>query len=100
MYNHYYDKKQNSILFKQLLRSSTAIGALVAESKFAESKLDFIHKLKIALKEANESLYWIELLFATAYLNKKEYESIAKDNNEIIKILISIIKTTKDNIKS
>lgn len=80
---------------KQLLRSGTAIGALVRESEQVESTADFIHKLSIALKEANETDYWIELLYQSDYLSQTEYISIKTDITEILKILISIIKSTK-----
>ena len=88
------DKKE-FVLSKQLLRSGTAIGALVRESEHAESKPDFIHKLAIAQKEINETLYWLELRLKTDYLKTSEFESINSDAVEIIKIITSIIKTTK-----
>lgn len=87
------------VLSKQLLRSGTAIGALVREAEHAESKADFIHKLAIAQKEANETDYWIELLFQSEYLKEKQYKSINKDIKELIKILASIIITSKQNYK-
>ena len=83
------------MLSKQLLRSGTAIGALAREAEQAESKPDFIHKMGIALKEANETEYWILLLCETGYLNTKEAESIITDNKELLKLLTSIIKTSK-----
>jgi len=93
----YLCEKKEFVLSKQLLRSGTAVGALVREAEHAESKKDFIHKLAIALKEANETEYWIELLKETDFLNKNEYKSISKEATELIKLLISIIKTTKSN---
>lgn len=84
------------VLSKQLLRSGTAIGALVRESEHAESKADFIHKLSIALKEANETDYWLELLSQSKYINEVEYDSIKVDIEEVIKLLVSIIKTSKN----
>jgi four helix bundle protein len=84
-------------LSKQLLRSGTAIGALVRESEHAESKADFIHKLSIALKEANESDYWIDLLHRSSYISESEYQSLFSDLDEIIRLLVSIIKTSKGN---
>lgn len=84
------------VLSKQLLRSGTAIGALVRESEHAESKADFIHKLSIALKEANETDYWLELLYQSKYINEIEYDSIKVDTEEVIKLLVSIIKTSKN----
>jgi four helix bundle protein len=91
-------KNKEFVLSKQLLRSGTAIGALLREAKQAESKADFIHKHAIALKEANESSYWISLLFATNYLSETEHESLIIDCTELIKLLTSIIKTTKNNL--
>ena len=90
------DKKEY-VLSKQLLRSGTAIGALVREAEYGESKPDFIHKLAIALKEANETEYWILLLCETDYLTIKQCESITQDFKELLKLLIASIKTTKQN---
>lgn len=92
---HLSDTKKEYVLSKQLLRSGTAIGALVRESEHAESKADFIHKLSIALKEANESDYWIELLYRSDYLDELAYQSLFSDLDEIIRLLVSIIKTSK-----
>lgn len=82
-------------LSKQIVRSGIAIGALVREAEHAESRKDFLHKLNISLKEANECVYWLELLHATDYINKRMYESMMKDALELLKMLISSIKTTK-----
>ena len=91
-------KERNEyILSNQLLRSGTSIGANVKEATRAESKADFIHKMQIALKEASESEYWIELLKQTDYFNEKQSECLTKNCEEIIKILTSIIRTTKNN---
>jgi four helix bundle protein len=79
----------------QLLRSGTVIGALVAESEFAESRKDFRHKLCIALKEAGESKYWLEILHHMKLIEDKNYTSIIEDNQEILRLLISITKTLK-----
>ena len=84
------------IMSKQLLRSGTSIGANVRESVYAQSRADFNTKLYIALKEANESAYWIELLEKTGYLKQHQAKSILDDCNELIKILSSITKTVKD----
>ena len=73
---------------------------MVRESEHAESKLDFIHKLAIAQKEANESDYWLELLFHSEYLNESQFQSLNLDIIEINKILASIIISTKNNLKS
>lgn len=93
-------EKKEFILSKQLLRCGTSIGAMVRESEQAESKMDFIHKLAIAQKEANETEYWIELLHQSGYLDKQQYESIFQDITEIRKLLASIIKTSKVNRES
>lgn len=99
VYQHLIDAKKEFVLSKQLLRSGTAIGALVKEAEQAESKSDFIHKLNIALKEANETEYWLELLAKTNYLTQQEFSSLHNDCVEILKLLISIIKTSRTNIK-
>jgi four helix bundle protein len=90
-------EKKEFVLSKQLLRSGTAIGALVREAEQAESKPDFVHKLAIALKEASETEYWILLLRETSYLTVNESESILNDITELLKLLTSIIKSTKRN---
>lgn len=97
MCRHLQSEKKEFILSKQVLRSGTAIGALIRESEHAESKADFIHKLSIALKEANETHYWLELLHQTDYLNPKAYNSIITDCEELLKLLTAIIKTSKQN---
>lgn len=88
-------EKKEYILNKQLLRSGTSIGAMVREAEQAESKPDFIHKLAIAQKEANETEYWIELLYQSGYLDNQQYESVFQYITEIRKLLTSIIKTSK-----
>lgn len=88
------DKKE-FVLSKQALRSGTAIGALVREAEFAQSKADFIHKLHIALKEANETEYWLSILFDTGYIEKPLSESLITDCKELIALLVSSIKTLK-----
>ena len=84
-------------LSKQILRSGTAIGALIAEAQFAQSKADFINKLQISLKEANECRYWLRLLFDCNYLNKKSFNDINQKVEEIIKMLVSSINTLTNN---
>lgn len=93
------EEKREFILSRQLMKSGTAIGALVREAQYAESSADFIHKLSIALKEANESEYWLSLLVDSKYFSKDEMSSLIEDNVSIIKMLISIIKTKKQNLK-
>ena len=95
LYQYLLVEKKEYILSKQLLRSGTFIGAMVREAEQAESNPDFIHKLAIAQKEANEAEYWIELLYQSGYLYKQQYESIFQDITEIRKLLTSIIKTSK-----
>ncbi len=85
------------VLSKQFLRSGTAVGALVMEAEQAESKADFVHKLAIALKEAKETEYWLALLNQSDYIEKEAYESINKDCLELVKLLVAIIKTTRNN---
>lgn len=89
-------EKREFVLSKQLLRSGTAIGALIREAEFGQSRADFINKMSIALKEANETEYWINLLHDTDYLDLKSYESIKEDVIEILKLLISTVKTSKN----
>jgi four helix bundle protein len=98
-YQYMCQEKKEFVLSKQLLRSGTAIGALVREAEYAESKADFIHKMAIAQKEANESEYWIELLYQAGYMNEKSYHSINSDLFEIRKLLSSIILTAKGKNK-
>ena len=95
LYKHLCDDKREFILSKQLLRSGTAIGALVREAEQAESKPDFIHKLAIALKEANETEYWLELLHQSDYLDDKGFKSISSDLKQLLKLLTAIIKKAK-----
>ena len=83
---------------KQLLRSGTSVGAMIKEAEFAESKMDFIHKLNVALKEANETRYWLMLLKGAEYISVSAYESIEEDCNELIRLLVSIIKTSRQNL--
>jgi four helix bundle protein len=95
LYNYLKQEKQVYVLSKQLLRSGTSIGANVRESVNAQSRMDFINKLNIALKEANESEYWLELLHESNYLDDQQFESIYNDCGKIVATLTKIIKTTK-----
>jgi four helix bundle protein len=83
------------IISQQVVASGTAIGALIREAVHAESTKDFLHKLNIGLKEANESKYWLDLLFATKFINNKIYDSLNGDCEELLKLLIASVKTTK-----
>ena len=89
------ETKREFVLTSQLKRSGTAPGAMVREAEHAESKKDFIHKMAISLKEANESTYWIQMLKAGEYISQKEFDSINADCEEIIKILAAIVKSSK-----
>jgi len=97
--NKFLQEKREYILSKQILRSGTSIGAMICESEHAESNIDFIHKLAIAQKEANETIYWLELLFKTKFIDKKMFNSLKNDLIEIQKILTSIIITSKKKNK-
>ncbi len=88
-------KEKEFILSRQILRSGTAIGALIRESEFAASKADFINKLTVALKEANETEYWLMLLYDTEYLSIEDFERLRQECRELIAMLVSSIKTAK-----
>ncbi len=94
LYKHLSNNKSEYILSKQLLKSGTSIGANVSEAQKAQSKADFHTKMTIALKEANETLYWLKLLYKTEFLTTKEFESIEPDIREIIAILTSVCRKT------
>ncbi|MBQ4442322.1 MAG: four helix bundle protein [Bacteroidales bacterium] len=96
-YRFLLDKKKETILSKQILRSGTSIGANIREGLFAQSRKDFISKMNIALKEAGETDYWLEIIYSADYLTEVEYKSLKKDTDELIKMLSSIVKTTKEN---
>ena len=91
-------EKHEYVLSKQVLRSGTAVGALIKEAEHAQSKADFINKMNIALKEANETEYWLMLLKESEYLNENQYKSLVEDCKEILRLLISIVKTTKQTL--
>lgn len=90
-----YNKKEY-VMSRQLLKSGTSIGANVREAEFAQSKPDFVNKMSISLKEANETDYWLDLLYATEFLDKAEFEKYKPKSTEMLKLLISIVKTSKD----
>ena len=94
MYQYLANNKNEQVISKQVLRSGTSIGANITEGRNAQSKADFIHKLSIALKEADETIYWLKNLHVGGY-NDKEFESIHNDAEELVKILVSSIKTLK-----
>jgi four helix bundle protein len=92
------NERKEYVLSKQLLRNGTAIGALIREAEFAQSKADFIHKMSISLKEANETLYWLDLLKDTDYVTSETYLTHYNLNKELVAMLVSSIKTTKSRI--
>ncbi len=100
LYQYLVETKREFILSKQLLRSGTAIGALVREAQNAESPKDFIHKLGIAQKECDETCYWLELLKETEYLADKEFESINREAIELLKMIRSAIITSKKKLSA
>ncbi len=100
LYQFLADSRKEFVLSKQLLRSVTSIGAMIREAEHAESKADFKHKMGIAQKEINETIYWLELLYKTNYLKQEQFESINIDATEIVKLTTSILKTTKANINN
>ena len=100
MYRYLSEKRRDDReMLKQIVRSGTSVGANISEGQFAQSKADFLTKMTIALKEANETRFWIKRLHAYGSLSDIEFDSIIKDNEEIISILTVITKTTKENLK-
>jgi four helix bundle protein len=95
LYQYLSNEKREYVLSKQLLRSGTSIGANVKEAVRGQSKADFSAKMNIALKEASESEYWLELLHETDYLTPDQFNSLYADNRELLKILTSIVKTSR-----
>lgn len=95
LYKWLCEAKREFILSKQLLRCGTAVGALVREAEHGQSKLDFLNKMNIALKEANESLYWISLLKDTGYIEEHDFTVLSESATELVRILASIVKTIK-----
>lgn len=93
------EEKRDYVLSTQLLKSGTAIGALVKEAEHAQSKPDFLNKMTAALKEANETEYWLMLLKDTNYISIEDYDSLIADCKELLRLLISIVKSTKDALK-
>ena len=93
------EAKHEFVLSRQVLKSGTSIGANIRESRNAQSTADFINKLEIALKESDETEYWLEILHETDYIDKQTFDSMITDNNELTAMLTSIIKTTKGKTK-
>ena len=98
LYSYLKDEKNEYVLSKQMLRCGTSIGANVREAACGQTKKDFYAKMCIALKEASETQYWLELLHESDYITDKQFSSINDDCIEIIKLLSSITKTTKENL--
>jgi four helix bundle protein len=94
LYKNLADKKE-FVLSRQVLKSGTSIGANIREAEHAQSKADFINKLSISLKEANETEYWLDLLYETNYLSDELFQNLKNKNIELLKLLISIINTSK-----
>lgn len=99
LYQHLTDARREFVMSKQALRSGTSIGANVREAESAQSKADFVAKCSIALKECDETGYWLELLKRTEYISSAQYDSIESDRKELFALLTSIIKTSKETLK-
>ena len=96
LYRHLSIEKREFVISKQLLRSGTAIGANISEAQFAISRNVFLNKMDISLKECAETLYWLDLLHRTDYLSSNQYDSIHSDCKELLRMLSSITKSTRD----
>lgn len=91
-------EKKEYVLSKQVLKSGTAIGALIREAEFGQSRADFVNKMQIALKEANETDYWLNILRDSSYINDRMFQSLNDDCQELIKLLVATVKTAKKRI--
>jgi four helix bundle protein len=98
LYKYLTDEFNDYVISNQVLRSGTSVGANVAEAIYAQTKRDFVTKLSISLKEASETEYWFDLLYRSGYIKEKEFESLLSDAEEIRKMLVSSIKTSKKSI--
>ena len=98
LYKYLSEEKKEFVMSKQILRSGTSVGANISESIFAQSRMDFVSKMSIALKEASETKYWLDLLMETEYITKMQYESIADVISKIIGTLVNIVNSTKNNV--
>ena len=94
LYKYLVNEKKENVMSKQVLRSGTSIGANIAEAQYAQSKADFLSKMHIALKEASETKFWLNLLYSTSYINNS-HTSIMNDCDELLKLLTATCKTTK-----
>ena len=99
LYRFLVEKEKEFVLSKQILKSGTSIGANIRESKNAQSLLDFISKLSISLKEADETAYWLELLYESGYIDQTLFDSLYAELSELIALLTAIIKNTKHKIE-
>lgn len=97
--NYLNSEKHEYSIADQILRSGTSIGANQREASYAESDVDFIHKLQIAQKECNETLYWLELLYKAEYITEEMFDSLYGDASSIMRVLSSSIRTTKQRLK-
>ena len=95
----YLTKRRQYVLSSQICKSGTSIGANISEAQYAHSRADFIAKMQIALKEANETCYWLILLKRTGFLSEESYQRLYSTSNELRMILISSIRTAKNNMK-
>ena len=93
------EEKKKYVVAKQLLRSGTSIGALIREAKYGQSKADFINKMSIALKEANETDYWLDLLKTSNFIDEIQFNQLSIKCKELIGMLVATIKTSKINVK-
>lgn len=100
LYKYLKKEYHEYIISSQLIRSGTSVGAIIREAEYAQSKKDFLHKLYIGVKEINECIYWLELLYVTKFITKKMHDSISNDAQQILKMLISSIKTLKNQKNS
>ncbi len=98
LYKYLVNEKHEYVMSKQILRSGTSIGANVTEAIYAQSKADFNNKINVALKESAETVYWLEILYETDYITKHQFDNINQDATEILKLLISILKSSKQNM--
>ncbi len=99
LYNYLKDTHKEFVISKQILRSGTSIGSNITESKFAQSTADFISKHQIALKEAAETEYWLDLLYKSEYIEERLYKSLFEDNEELIRMLSAIVISNKEKLK-
>ncbi len=100
LYKFLIDNKKEYVLSKQVLRSGTSVGAMIREAQNAESKMDFVHKLAIAQKECDESLYWLELLVQSDYITDESFKSVYGETEQVFKMIKSAILTTKKNLQA